>query len=330
MRNIQRSFFSALFILCGFQVCAQQTVQFTQYVFNGLVVNPAYAGYKEDWNANLSYRAQWSGIKGGPRTAVASFDGVTNNEGKRVGLGLVAINDRIGAQSTSSLYGNYAYRLQIDDNEQRRLSFGIAFGVTQYGIDGSKLIAVDPNDPGVPVGNQNKTYPDIRVGIHYSDPKFFLGASVLDMFSANRDQITTDDNYRILKQVRHLYLTGGAMLPLSYAVDFRPSFMIKEDFNGPTNLDLNAAIILEKTLAIGGSYRTGLSIWKKGNLQSELESRDAFAAIFEVFVSERFRIGYSFDYSTNALGDFHQGSHEISLGISFGKKGAALADRRFF
>lgn len=308
------------FLLCfGLTATAQQTVQFSQYVFNGLAVNPAYAGYHEDWTARLSYRRQWVGIAGAPITAVASFDGITNSDGKRVGLGFIAINDRLGAQTTSSFYGNYAYRLQIDEDEERRLSFGIAFGVTQYGIDGTRLTAVDPNDVSVPIGNESKIYPDFRVGINYSDPKYYLAVSVLDMFSTYRDQITTGDNYKALKQLRHLYLSGGTVLTLSPELDIKPTFMLKEDFKGPTSLDLNTYLLIKKRFWIGASYRTGVSIWKKENLQPGLQKSNALAAIVEFFVSDRFRIGYSFDYSLNALGNYQQGSHEISVSIAFPK-----------
>lgn len=330
MGNLQRSGLLLLLVFSAFNIYAQQTVQFSQYVFNGLAVNPAYAGYREEWTGSLSYRMQWAGINGAPRTAVASFDGVTNNYEKRVGLGFIAINDRLGAQSTSSLYGNYAYRLQIDDEEERRLSFGIAFGVSQYGIDGTKLTAVDPSDVSVPTGNESKVYPDFRVGVYYSDPKYYIGASVLDMFSNYRDQITTDDNYKILKQVRHLYLSGGAIFPLSDVFDIKPSFMIKEDFKGPTNLDLNAYLLINKQFWIGAIYRTGVSFWKKSNLQSGLEKSNAIAAIAEVFVNERFRIGYSFDYSTTALANYQQGSHEITLSMTFPGRNYQIMTPKYF
>lgn len=330
MGNLRKSGFLLLLFFSAFNIHAQQTVQFSQYVFNGLAVNPAYAGYREDWTGSLSYRMQWAGINGAPRTAVASFDGVTNDDEKRVGLGFIAINDRLGAQNTTSLYGNYAYRLQIDDDEERRLSFGIAFGLTQYGIDGTKLNAVDPNDTSIPMGNESKIYPDFRVGVYFSDPKYYISASVLDMFSAYRDQITTDDNYKILKQVRHLYISGGAIFRLSEVLDIKPTFMLKEDFKGPTNLDLNAYLLINKRFWIGGSYRTGVSLWEKSNLQKGLDKNNALAAIVEVFVSDRFRVGYSFDYSTNALASYQQGSHEITLSMTFPRKNYRVMGPKYF
>jgi len=309
---------------------AQQTIQFSQYVFNGLAVNPAYAGYKEDWTASLSFRSQWVGIDGAPRTGTASFDGLTRNPNKKVGLGFVATTDRLGAQNTSSVYGNYAYRLQLDDEDTKRLSFGLGFGVTQYNLDGTKFNPTDPGDGVIPLGNQSKLTPDFRFGVYYYTPKFYLGASVLDLLSGLGKDTVTSDSYKVLRQVRHLYLTGGLMLPLSESLDLKPTFMLKEDFKGPTNLDLNAFLLINKTVWLGASYRTGVKLWKKSNLQRDLDQSDAISGIVEFYITDRFRVGYSYDYTTSKLANYQQGSHEISVSISFpGKKERVLSPRYF-
>lgn len=310
-------------------VNAQQTIQFSQYVFNGLAVNPAYAGYKEDLTLNLSFRAQWVGIDGAPRTGTASVDGLTKNPDKKVGWGLIATTDRLGPQNTSSVYANYAYRLRIDEEDTKRLCFGFAFGATQYNLDGSKFIATDPGDGTIPVGNQSKMLPDLRFGIYYYTPGFYIGASAVDLLTSGRDSVTSD-SYRIIKQVRHLYLTGGVMLPLSESLDLKPTFMIKEDFKGPTNLDLNAYLLFNKMVWVGASYRMGLKLWDKKNLQSGLDQNDAISGIVEVFINPYFRVGYSYDYTTSKLSNYQQGSHEISVSFSLqGKKERVLSPRYF-
>lgn len=329
MKDLKR--YSLLFVLF-MSVCtafAQQTIQFSQYVFNGLAVNPAYAGYKEDWTVNMSFRSQWVGIDGAPRTGTASIDGLTRNPDKKVGLGLIATTDRLGPQNTSSVYGNYAYRLRLDAEDTKRLSFGIAFGATQYNLDGTKFIATDPGDGSIPLGNQSKLSPDVRFGVYYYTPKFYIGASAVDLLSGQGDT-TTSDSYRIIKQVRHLYLTGGFMIPLSESLDLKPTFMIKEDFKGPTNLDLNAYLLISKAVWIGASYRTGIKLWDKKNLQKGLDQNDAISGIIEVFLNPRFRVGYSYDYTTSKLSNYQQGSHEISLSFSLqGKKERVLSPRYF-
>lgn len=310
---------------------AQQTIQFSQYVFNGLAVNPAYAGYKEDWTANLSFRSQWVGIEGAPRTATASFDGVTDQQGKKMGLGFIAATDRLGPQNTSAFYANYAYRLQLDAEDTKRLSFGIGAGVTQYNLDGAKFIATDPGDGAIPIGNESKLRPDVRFGVYFYTPKFYIGASVMDLLSGMRkEDVQTEGDYKVLRQVRHIYLTGGMMIPLSESLDLKPTFMLKEDFKGPTNLDLNAYLLISKVVWLGASYRTGVTLWDKKNLQKGLSQSDAVAGIIELQMSNRFRLGYSFDYTTSKLSSYQSGSHELSLSISFPGKRARVLSPRYF
>src|SRR5690606_16296221 len=118
---------------------AQQNIQFTQYIFNSMSVNPAYTGYKEEWFGQLGLRSQWVGIEGAPQTAALSVDGVVDPGNKRHGVGLQLTADRLGPQTASSAYLNYAFRLRLNDEDTQRLSFGIGAGVTQYGLDGSVL-----------------------------------------------------------------------------------------------------------------------------------------------------------------------------------------------
>lgn len=329
MKNAKRYSLLLVLLLTTGAGFAQQTIQFSQYVFNGLAVNPAYAGYKEDWTVNMSFRSQWVGIDGAPRTGTASIDGLTKNPDKKVGIGLIATMDRLGPQNTSAVYANYAYRLRLDDADTKRLSFGIAFGATQYSLDGTKFIATDPGDGVVPIGQQSKLSPDVRFGIYYYTPKFYIGASAVDLLSGQGDDVTSD-SYRIIKQVRHLYLTGGVMIPLSETLDLKPTFMLKEDFKGPTNLDMNAYLLISKAVWIGASYRTGVKLWEKSNLQKGLDQNDAISGIVEVFINPRFRVGYSYDYTTSKLSNYQQGSHEISLSFSLqGKKERVLSPRYF-
>ncbi len=303
----------------------QQTVQFSQYIFNGLAVNPAYAGYKQDWTLNLSSRLQWTGINGAPKTSTVSADGLTNNSS--IGLGIIATSDILGPQNTSSLYANYAYRLQLDDNDTRRLSFGLAAGLVQYSLDGSKFTATDVGDGVVPSGYESKLTPDFRIGVYYYTPDYYVGASVLNVLSGATSFI---DNPAVIRETRHVYLTGGMLLPLTDNLDFKPSIMFKEDFKSPTNVDLNAYILLNKTIWLGASYRTGVTIWNKSNLQNGLDKSDAIAAIFELKVNDAFRFGYSYDFTTSQLSGYQSGTHEISLSLTFKSKKPRILSPRYF
>ena len=307
---------------------AQQTVQFSQYVFNGLAVNPAYAGYKDDWTLNLGSRLQWVGINGAPETGVASIDGLTDDVNKNMGLGLIATFDRLGPESTTSVYANYAYRLRLDELDTKRLSFGIAFGAMQYSLNGSEFSATDAGDASVPTGTESKLTPDFRFGIYYYSPNFYAGASVFNLLASTLNSVT--DNTALVQQQRTAYLTAGVMLPLSEFVDVKPSFMIKEDFKGPTSLDLTGFLVLGKRVWLGASYQTGFIGWNKTNLQGTLNETDAISAIAQFYVNDHFRIGYSFDFTLSKLANYQSGTHELSLSLSFPSKKPRVLSPRYF
>jgi len=317
---------SGLVVFTG-RVSAQQTVQFSQYVFNGLAVNPAYAGYKEDWTANLSSRIQWVGFPGAPQTGVTSVDGTTANN-SNVGLGLIASFDRLGPETISSIYANYAYRLQLDELDTKRLCFGIGFGAEQYSLNGTEFNPIDAGDAGVPAGLVSKFTPDFRFGVYYYSPSVYFGASVFNLLAQAIDNI--DGGTPLIKPDRTMYLTGGALVPLSDGVDLRPSLMIKEDFTGPTNLDVTAFLAFNKKVWIGASYSTGVPIWNKSNLQNSLDNADAATAIAEFYINEHFRVGYSYDFTTSKLASYQSGSHEISITLSFGRATQRIVSPRYF
>jgi len=306
---------------------AQQTIQFSQYMFNGLALNPAYAGYKEDVTLNLSSRIQWVGINDAPQTSTVSVDGVVNSDNKNVGLGLIATLDQLGPESNTSIYANYAYRLRLDALDTKRLCFGLGFGGEQYSLDGSKFIATDAGDGSIPTGSISKFTPDFRFGVYYYTPSIYFGASVFNLLSGTFNSLV--DNPEIIKPVRTLYLTGGTMVPLSDDIDLKPSFMVKEDFKGPTNVDLTAYLAFNRRIWLGASYRTGVSVLNS-NLQSDLSGQDAVAAICQIYVSEHFRIGYAYDFTVSKLASYQNGTHEISVSITFpGKKQRVVSPRYF-
>jgi type IX secretion system PorP/SprF family membrane protein len=134
---------------------AQQSVQFSQYIFNGISVNPAYAGYKDVLNLNAMYRQQWSGFPGAPTTGGVSLDGPLKrpNRETNVGLGVQAMMDNLGPQKAISLYGSYSYRIRLDEEDTRRFCLGIGIGATQYSLNGSDLEYIDQGDRIIPDGS---------------------------------------------------------------------------------------------------------------------------------------------------------------------------------
>lgn len=311
---------SLVFILLVMLVCAaqaQQEVQFSQYVFNGLSVNPAYAGYREELYLHSTYRQQWAGFQGAPQTGTVALDGITDVYTRRVGLGGQITWDRLGPQESISLYGSYAYRIPVGNDN--RLCLGLGLGATQYAVDGRSRKYVDADDPALVLGKQSTLVPDARFGIYYNTYRSFIGLSVMDLFSAYTGGKLYFGNgtlYSTLRRSRHIYLSGGTVLYLTEDVKLKPSVMIKDDLTGPTNIDLNVFVLLQETVWLGASYRAGMNLWKKAPSE-ELSPSTAVSMMAEVFLGDNLRLGYSYDISTNGISKYQRGSHELSIGILF-------------
>jgi type IX secretion system PorP/SprF family membrane protein len=137
------------------------------------------------------------------------------------------------------------------------------------------------------------------------------------------------DDPEIIKPVRTFYVTGGGMVPLTDGIDLKPSFMVKEDFKGPMNIDLTSYLAFNHTLWVGATYRMGISAWDS-NLQGNLQGQDAMAALLQYYVSERFRIGYAYDFTVSKLAGYQNGTHELSVSITFpGRKQRVISPRYF-
>lgn len=310
----------------------QQNIQFTQYIFNSLSVNPAYAGYKEEWFAQLALRNQWQGLDGAPKTGQVSIDGVVDPYYKRHGVGLQITADKLGAQAATSVYGNYAFRLRLDDMDTRRLSFGIGAGVSQYNLNYSKLDPTDGYDPELMSGMESVFSPDLRVGVYYSSSTWYLGVSVMDLLAGDKsNSIFKYDNGNVsIARKRHVYLIGGALIDLDSDLKLRPSILLKEDFKGPTSLDLNAMFIFADQFWVGAGYRTGVSFWEKGYVAGQnLSKLNSLSAVAQFYANERLRIGYSYDHILSQLSGRH-GTHEITLGLTFPQKGRRILSPRYF
>jgi type IX secretion system PorP/SprF family membrane protein len=311
--------FLSLHLLFSDQSVAQQNIQFTQYVFNSLSVNPAYAGYKEEWFAQMALRSQWLGVEGAPKTGVISIDGIVDPRDRKMGIGFQVTSDKIGPQFTTSVTGNYAYRLQLNDDDTQRLSFGIGVGVVQYNLDGQMLNTSEGGDQAIALDNESHLKPDLRLGVYYNSDYWYVGLSMLDAFSNGGVTNTTRSPAFNISRSRHAYFIAGSLINISPEMRVRPSLMIKEDFRGPTSLDLNVMTIFNDKLWFGGSFRTGFGLWKKGINDLDLGKQNSISGIVQVFVSDRFRIGYSYDYVTSKLGSNQNGSHELTMGFTFGR-----------
>ncbi|WP_029288630.1 type IX secretion system membrane protein PorP/SprF [Pedobacter sp. R20-19] len=310
--NIWRGIFFVLIIMTStVKLMAQQDAQFGQYVFNGMYINPAYAGYKEELYLQAFARAQWTGVRGAPQTLSISADEAINDES--LGIGMIITKDKIGAQSSLNASANFAYRIKLDRTETNILAFGLGVGVIQSSLNGNLLEAIEEGDNRIVTGVISQTTPDVRAGVHYSNEKFFIGFSANNLLAKSLS-VFNDYNALNIKVQPHFYLTAGMALPLNEDFVFKPTFLIKDDLHGPTSLDLNAFMLIKERFWLGAVYRTSVKLYPKNNLQSGLNSKAAAGFISEFFIRSNLRIGYGYDYSLNKLSNYDYGSHEISVG----------------
>jgi type IX secretion system PorP/SprF family membrane protein len=179
----------------------------------------------------------------------------------------------------------------------------------------------------MPAGTQSTMVPDARAGVFFSNDRVFAGFSVDNLIAPHMNK----SRYIYIPQPRpHYYLTAGMLLPVSESIQFKPSFLLKDDRGGPSSLDLNAFLLFKEKIWVGGSYRTGLKLYDKNYLQKVLMKRNAGVAAIEFFPVSNLRVGYAYDFSVGPLQSYSSGSHEISIGFSFVGPDLRMATPRVF
>lgn len=303
----------------------QQLPQFSQYIFNGLHINPAYAGYKNEGYVQSTYRSQWVGFEGAPQTFTVTAD-LSANEGL-MGFGASVMSDKIGPTGTTTGLLTYAYRIQT--GRESFFSLGASAGVSQYMIDGNQLNPLHQNDPNLPVGVQNMMTPNMNLGLFYHTNNFYAGISAYNLIG--KSALEKEDIALAYHDV-HFYLTAGVLIPVTENVQFKPSFLIKEVKGAPTNYDINGMVLFMDRLWLGASYRSNVKIWNE-NLEANsptLSNRNAVAFITEFFATPNLRIGYAYDQNLNVLQDMRTNSHEISLGYYLSARKVNMKNPRYF
>lgn len=323
-KGINKILFLMMLCCTVLSASGQQDAQFSQYMFNGMYINPAYAGYREYLNINMFYRNQWAGLPGAPKTFSGSVDGTVASG--RVGLGLMLMNDKIGAQENTSLYGSYAYRIPFDEEGNRTLSVGIGAGFIQQRLNVAALSSGTANDPMLYDAQKTAFMPDAKVGIFYNTERWFAGLAADNLMSGNFQKSKGLRNYVPLKP--HMYLTAGVLVPVTESVLFKPSLLVKEDFAGPTSMDLNAFFLLDERLWVGASYR--MAIFNKKNVDNNLTKAGAVVGMVEYFVNEKLRIGYAYDQTVNGTAANGYTTHEVSLNYLLVRPRARMMSPRYF
>ncbi|QOD62423.1 type IX secretion system membrane protein PorP/SprF [Polaribacter haliotis] len=295
-------------ILFTFSAKAQQDPQYTQYMYNMNILNPAYAGSNDGLNLNFLARTQWVGLEGAPETLTL---GANAPIGKNVGLGLSVIIDKIGPVQEQNLYGDFSYT--IDVSEQGKLAFGLKAGATFFNVCIPCLTRTDIGDESYVNQNANKVLPNFGVGAFYYTDKFYVGLSVPNLletlhFEKKGGQISK------ASETKHYFLTTGYVFDLEGDIKLKPSMMLKAAEGAPISLDFSGNVLFYDKFEVGLSYRLTESV----------------SALANIRATDNLRIGYAYDYTLSNLGDFNSGSHEIFLLYNFNYKRDKIQSPRFF
>jgi len=311
MEKTMKKILIIVLLASGIQgVKAQQDVLVSQYMFNHLLLNPAYAGSKDYMMATLLYRKQWVSFKGAPETEVATLHGPLGLT--QFGWGVTLSHDHIGVQDRTDAYLSAAYHLKL--NSSLKLGVGIKAGGEYYSIKNSDLKFWDLQDPAFA---EDKTgfQPNIGAGAFLYSEKFYVGLSVPTLISYTpTTSLNISSGDLVPHQVRHYYATAGIALPVNEDFLIKPSVLVKYVANTPVETDLNLNVLLGNIVWVGGSYRTG----------------DSFVAMVELQLSKQWRLGYSYDFTFTDIKTYSSGSHEIMLGYDFGYDIMKVKTPRYF
>ncbi len=310
------------FVFASSGLEAQQAPVFSQYMFNPLFLNPAYAGYKQQVYLQSYYRKQWTNVEGSPETFAISGDGLISNT--NLGVGGHVMVDRLGAQSVTGGYANLAYHLRV--SREGYLSFGLGAGLVNSKLEGDMLNPLDPSDPSVAIGNEQSLYPDLRAGLFYYNPHFYTGLSVDNIFSSKFD---LDNGAVLIQPTSNLYLTMGTLIDVSYNVAIKPSILYVDDLNGPSRLDLNAFVLFSERIWLGASYRTSVN-FKGEEFREEVNRPVSVVGLVEFYVNDRLRIGYAYDHNVSGFSTKSFSTHDFSVGYMFPPKRVKLVSPRYF
>ena len=289
------------------QTFAQQDSQYTNYMYNTINVNPAYAGSRGVMSIFGMHRTQWVGLDGAPVTNVASINTPINNS--KFGMGISFVNDRIGPSDENAISADISYT--IPTSETYKLSFGIKGTANLLNVDYTKLNRYDLTDPQFQNNIDNKFSPNIGAGIYFHSDKLYAGLSVPNVLETEH----FDDNVAATAKERmHYYFIGGYVFDLSDNIKFKPAFLSKVVSGAPLQVDLTANFMFNEKFVLGAAYR-----WDA-----------AVSGLVGFQVNQSWMIGYAYDAETTKLANYNSGSHEIFLRYEFKGKSEKAVSPRFF
>ncbi|MCC6251581.1 MAG: type IX secretion system membrane protein PorP/SprF [Bacteroidia bacterium] len=287
---------------------AQQDIMLSQYMFNGLFLNPAYSGSHKYAGATLLHRNQWTGWDGAPKTNIVGIDGPLRNH--TMGWGLIFANDKIGPTKQNDFMGNYSYHLKLGKG---KLALGLRAGVSAVSSNLMNLSTTSPGDEAF-TNVKSAIMPKFGTGAYYYAAKYYAGISVPTLIAYDPNNNFSLDLNKSSDSRRHYFITGGYVFDLSNTVKLKPSVLLKYQKAAPLQADINCNVLINDVFWIGASYRTN----------------DAVIGIIEYQINPILRIGYAYDYTTTAIGRYSSGSHEVMIGIDFGRDIMKSKNPRYF
>ncbi len=313
------------FFVCGIKVNAQQEILTTQWAYNKLTTNAAYAGAKDVFSARLLHRQQWVGLDGRPITSVVNIHSPLLNN--RIGLGISYVNDKLGVVSTNYLALSYAYKLPFENGST--LSMGFNVGFDAFKIRSTELEAINNTDPLLQQDLQKINF-KTGVGAYYYGNKFYVGVSspnVVPHRLINTDDVNSlnTDAGKESKQSIHLYLIAGYAFEMAdKKFVLKPQALFKSTVGGnrksPWQIDFNLSMILWERLIVGSTFRTTIA----NKNDTDLENIASTDVMMGFYIGKKFLVSYAYDFTIGGIKNHDSGSHEILLGLDmdFKKKGA--------
>jgi type IX secretion system PorP/SprF family membrane protein len=287
--NILRIPAVMMFFIATFAYGQQKPV-LSQYMYSGLVLNPAYAGVHEYTTFTAMYRDQWINVPGAP--TLTTFTAQTGIKDRNIGTGLMISDDKIGVHSNLAMYGSYAYNVRLQNGA--KFSMGLQGGVDVLRSNWSELVLDDINDP-ILSGSETNYFPNFGTGVFYSSESIYMGLSVPYILTSRKTE--KDDFFRDVRHSRNYYITAGYLFDLGFKFKMKPSFLLRLEDNMPLAFDLNTNFIYDDMIDIGFSYRSG----------------DSFISILGLQVNNYLKFSYAYDYVLSSLTTYTKGSHELML-----------------
>jgi type IX secretion system PorP/SprF family membrane protein len=287
--------FLGIYLLgCPGGLSAQQDPVFNQYMNNLLTVQPAYAGMSGYVNVTVMSRIQWVGFDGAPNTNTFTIQGPFKKY--NVGLGLSIITDRFGPVRQTGVYGDYSFRVLLDNDQY--FSFGLKGGFNRYEALLTELTVHDPNDPVVAFDINKKYLPNFGVGFLWHADNFFLGASVPKVF---RNKINSNSGESVYQEEMNFYAMGGYVFDVTENVKIKPTALARWSQNTPTVVDFSVNALISDRVWIGATYRF----------------QNSYGLLFQIFVNSSVKLGYAYDLTSFRPSQYNAGTHEFMLSYDF-------------